>query len=236
MSNPISILVVDDEAQIRRLLKITLEAAGYRVHTAENGKEGIEQSAMVRPELIILDLGLPDIDGLAVLKAIREWSNVPALVLSVRSSEKDIVGALDSGANDYLTKPFRTGELLARVRAALRHSATTEEGTALSFGPIEVDFVARTVKKNGEVIKLTATEYSLFALLAHNAGKVLTHGYLLQQIWGPTFVEETQYLRVYIAQLRRKLEPNPTLPSLILTESGIGYRLVDNPQESVTPT
>ncbi|MEO8168169.1 MAG: response regulator [bacterium] len=227
MSNSIPILVIDDEVQMRRLLQITLESAGYRIHLAETGKQGLEQSAMARPELIILDLGLPDMEGLSVLKGIREWTSTPVLILSVRSSEQNIVAALDAGADDYLTKPFRTGELLARVRAALRHKLSSEKGTTITIGPIIVDLAGRTVKKNGEVVKLTATEYSLFALLVRHAGKVLTHNYLLQQIWGPTFAEETQYLRVYIAQLRRKLEDDPTLPSRILTESGIGYRLVD---------
>jgi two-component system KDP operon response regulator KdpE len=223
MNTPI--LVIDDEIQIRRLLQITLEAAGYKVHLAASGEEGLRQAAAVRPEIIILDLGLPDADGIDVLKKMREWAEIPILILSVRASEQDIVAALDAGADDYLTKPFRTGELLARVRAALRHRQLTEEGTAFNAGSLFVDLAARIVKKGGEVVKLTPTEYSLLALFVRNNGKVLTHRYILQQIWGPTFEEETQYSRVYVAQLRKKLEDNPNVPRLFVTESGIGYRL-----------
>jgi two-component system KDP operon response regulator KdpE len=223
MTTPI--LVIDDEIQIRRLLQITLEGAGFKVHLAASGEEGIREAAMTRPELIILDLGLQDIDGIDVLKKLRVWAEIPILILSVRASEQDIVAALDAGADDYLTKPFRTGELLARVRAALRHRQLTEEGTAFTSGSLFVDLAARVVKKKGEIIKLTPTEYALLALFVRNTGKVLTHRYILQQIWGPTFEEETQYSRVYVAQLRKKLEDNPNTPKLFLTESGIGYRL-----------
>ncbi len=223
MTTPI--LVIDDEIQIRRLLQITLEAAGFKVHLAASGEEGIRLAAMARPEVIILDLGLQDADGIDVLKKLRVWAEIPILILSVRASEQDIVAALDAGADDYLTKPFRTGELLARVRAALRHRQLTEEGRAFSSGSLFVDLAARVVKKKGEVIKLTPTEYALLALFVRNTGKVLTHRYILQQIWGPTFEEETQYSRVYVAQLRKKLEDNPNTPKLIVTESGIGYRL-----------
>ena len=223
MTTPI--LVIDDEIQIRRLLQITLEAAGFKVHLAASGEEGLRQAAMVRPEIIILDLGLQDADGIDVLKKLRVWAEVPILILSVRASEQDIVAALDAGADDYLTKPFRTGELLARVRAALRHRQLTEEGTAFTSGSLFVDLAARVVKKKGEILKLTPTEYALLALFVRNAGKVLTHRYILQQIWGPTFEEETQYSRVYVAQLRKKLEDNPNTPKFFVTESGIGYRL-----------
>jgi two-component system KDP operon response regulator KdpE len=223
MNTPI--LVIDDEIQIRRLLQITLEGAGFKVHVAATGEEGIRQAATVRPEIIILDLGLPDADGIDVLKKMREWAEIPILILSVRASEQDIVAALDAGADDYLTKPFRTGELLARVRTALRHRQLAEEGTAFTSGSLVVDLAARVVKKKGEVIKLTPTEYSLLALFVRNNGKVLTHRYILQQIWGPKFEEETQYSRVYVAQLRKKLEDNPNAPRLFVTESGIGYRL-----------
>ncbi len=219
------ILIIDDEIQIRRLLQITLEAAEFKVHLAATGQEGLRQAASVRPELIILDLGLPDADGIDVLKKMREWAEIPILILSVRASEQDIVAALDAGADDYLTKPFRTGELLARVRAALRHRQLTEEGTAFTSGSLFVDLAARVVKKKGEIIKLTPTEYALLALFVRNTGKVLTHRYILQQIWGPTFEEESQYSRVYVAQLRKKLEDNPNTPKLFVTESGIGYRL-----------
>ena len=223
MTTPI--LVIDDEIQIRRLLQITLEAAGFKVHLAMSGEEGLRQATMARPEMIILDLGLQDADGIDVLKKLREWAEIPILILSVRASEQDIVSALDAGADDYLTKPFRTGELLARVRAALRHRQLTDEGTAFTSGTLFVDLAARVVKKKGEVIKLTPTEYALLALFVRNTGKVLTHRYILQQIWGPTFEEESQYSRVYVAQLRKKLEDNPNTPKLFVTESGIGYRL-----------
>ncbi len=225
MSNPAPVLVIDDEAQMRRLLQITLEAAGYRVHVAGTGREGLQQAAMVRPEVVLLDLGLPDEDGVEVLRKIREWATVPVLILSVRSGEQDIVRALDAGADDYLTKPFRTGELLARVRTALRHQPSTGQGESFVVGNLTVDLSARTVKRSGEIVRLTPTEYSLLSLFVRNAGKVLTHRYILQQVWGPAFEEESQYSRVYVGQLRKKLEDDPSDPKLILTESGIGYRL-----------
>jgi two-component system KDP operon response regulator KdpE len=226
MSNLPSILVVDDEVQMRRLLQISLEAAGYKMHTAASGNEGLQQAAMVRPEIIILDLGLPDEDGIEILKKLREWSTIPIIILSVRASEQEIIKALDAGADDYLTKPFRTGELLARIRAALRHRQMTEQGEVFTAGPLSIDLAARTVKRKGEIVKLTPTEYSLLALFVRNAGKVLTHRYILEQVWGPTFSEESQYSRVYVGQLRKKLEDNPSDPRLFVTESGIGYRLV----------
>jgi two-component system KDP operon response regulator KdpE len=225
MSNQSSILVIDDEIQIRRLLQITLEAVGYKVHFAASGEEGLQQAAMARPEIVILDLGLPDMDGVEVLKKLREWATFPIIILSVRASEQDIISALDAGADDYLTKPFHSGELLARVRTALRHHQSTEQGTIFQSGALFVDLPNRIVKKNGEIVKLTPTEYYLLALFVRNAGKVLTHGYILKEIWGPTFEEESQYSRIYVAQLRKKLEIDSTNPKLLLTESGIGYRL-----------
>jgi two-component system KDP operon response regulator KdpE len=225
MSDRVPILVIDDEVQIRRLLQITLEAAGYKVHLAESGEEGLREAAMRRPEAIILDLGLPDGDGVEILRKLREWATVPVIILSVRASERDIVAALDRGADDYLTKPFRTGELLARIRTALRHRFVTEQGSVFRAGMVTVDLASRVVKKNGETVKLTPTEFSLLALFARNAGRVLTHRFILEQIWGPTFGEETQYSRVYVGQLRKKLEDDPANPQLLLTESGIGYRL-----------
>ena len=224
-SKPV-ILIVDDEAQIRRFLQISLEAHGYRVHEATTAEDGLVQAAMSRPDLVILDLGLPDQDGISVLKRLREWTHIPIIVLSVRNHESDKIDALDAGADDYLSKPFSTGELLARIRVALRHaSAHIQESTEFTTGPVTVDLSSRIVRVRGEVVRLTSTEYSLLRMFVQHAGRVLLHGYLLREIWGPGFVNETQYLRVYIAQLRRKLEDDHTNPRLILTEPGIGYRL-----------
>ncbi len=217
--------MIDDEAQIRRLLELTLESNGYSVRTAVAGKEGIAKAASERPDLIILDLGLPDMEGSDVLRKIREWSDVPVLVVSVRSAESDIVACLDAGSDDYLTKPFRTGELLARVRNALRHRPSIQETPVFVIHDLQIDLSARTVKKGKENVKLTATEYALLALFVRNAGRVLTHNYILEQVWGPTFAEETQYTRVYVGQLRKKIEDDPANPRIIITESGIGYRL-----------
>lgn len=225
MSNKPPILIIDDEIQIRRLLELTLEQEGFAVRFAVNGEEGIMKAATERPELIILDLGLPDMEGIQVLKKIREWSTKPVLILSVRGAETDIVGCLDAGADDYLVKPFRTGELLARVRTALRHRQALQENEFFSIHGLTVDLAARIVKKNDEPIKLTATEYALLVLFVRNAGRVLTHSYILEQIWGPNFAEEAQYTRVYVGQLRKKIEDDPSNPKIIVTESGIGYRL-----------
>jgi len=225
VSNKPTILIIDDEIQIRRLLELTLEQEGYAVRFATNGEEGIMKAASERPELIILDLGLPDVEGVQVLKKIREWSSTPVLILSVRSAEADIVACLDAKADDYLVKPFRTGELLARVRTALRHRPVLQEDESFVFHDLSVDLSARIVKKKDEIIKLTATEYALLALFVRNAGRVLTHSYILEQIWGPNFAEEAQYTRVYVGQLRKKIEDDPSNPKIIVTESGIGYRL-----------
>ncbi len=220
-----SILIIDDEVQIRRLLEITLETNGFRVHQAATAAEGLIRASMDRPELIILDLGLPDADGRSVLRQLRQTSDVPVVILSVRSAEQDIISCLDAGADDYLMKPFRTGELIARVRTALRHRIAGAHQQVLKHGAVDVDLDARTVRKNGQPVKLTATEYALLTLFLRNAGKVLTHRYILEQVWGPAAAEETQYTRIYVAQLRKKLEDDPSSPRLILTESGIGYRL-----------
>ncbi len=225
MNNQTTILVVDDEVQIRRLLKITLESDDCKVIFAETGEEGVRRAGMDRPELIILDLGLPDMDGQSVLKKIREWSGVPIIILSVRNSEQDVVNCLNSGADDYLTKPFRSGELLARVRTALRHQPTIQQDELFKTGNLSIDFSNRIVTKANDVVKLTPIEYKLLLLLVRNAGRVLTHQYILEQVWGPTFVEESEYTRVYVGQLRKKIEDDPSNPKLLLTESGIGYRL-----------
>jgi two-component system KDP operon response regulator KdpE len=225
MSEEPVVLVIDDEVQIRRLLELTLESNGYRVLLAGTAEEGIRRAGMDRPELVVLDLGLPDEDGLSVLKKLREWSTVPILILSVRDSESDIVGCLNAGADDYLVKPFRSGELLARVRTAMRHRPALPQEAVFQSGDLTVDLTARSVKRSGKAVRLTATEYNLLALFVRYAGRVLTHRYILEQVWGPTHTEETEYTRVYVAQLRKKIEDDPGAPKLLLTESGIGYRL-----------
>jgi two-component system, OmpR family, KDP operon response regulator KdpE len=220
------VLVVDDEAQIRRFLQISLEAHGYRVCQAPTGREGLAEAARLRPDVVILDLGLPDQEGLAVLRQLREWSRVPVVVLSVRDRDEDKIALLDAGADDYLTKPFSQGELLARLRAAQRHSQPLPETAVFRSGPLAVDLARRAVTVGGEAVKLTTTEYALLRLFVQNAGKVLTHTQLLREGWGPDYVEETHYLRVYLAHLRRKLEADPANPKLLVTEPGVGYRLV----------
>jgi two-component system KDP operon response regulator KdpE len=220
-------LVIDDEPQIRRLLRVTLESDGFRVFDAASGRDGIVQAAQCRPDIILLDLGLPDMDGVAVLKRLREWSKVPVLILSVRDREDDKIAALDAGADDYITKPFGSGELLARLRVARRHAQSPADLIFFRSGRLEIDLSARLVKVGGQEVRLTATEYSLLRLFVHHAGKVLTHRHILTEVWGPNQVEQTQYLRVYIAHLREKLETNPARPELIITEPGVGYRLVE---------
>ncbi len=224
--NNAAILVIDDEVQIRRLLEITLESNQFNVESAESGKEGLRIAASHPPDLIILDLGLPDESGHSVLKKLREWYTKPILILSAQAGEEDIVSALDNGANDYLVKPFRTGELLARIRSALRSNATEDNDPVIDCGELQVDLAARTVKKNNELIKLTATEYKLLSLFAQQEGKVLTHQYLLREVWGPGYINQSQYLRVFIAQLRKKIETDPNRPAYIITESGVGYRFI----------
>ena len=225
MNNP-EILIIDDEPQICKLLEITLENDGYKSVQAATGKEGIVMAASHPPALILLDLGLPDKSGHEVLKELRSWYSRPIIILSVINTEEDIVKALDNGATDYLTKPFRTGELLARIRSALRRNTSEEQEPVIACGTLEIDLAARIVKRDGINVKLTATEFSLLSLLAINQGRVLTHRFILKEIWGVGHQTETQYLRVFVAQLRKKLEDDPNHPTHIITESGIGYRFV----------
>ena len=225
MSIKNTIVVCDDESQIRKILTISLESADYKVVEAENGRDAITQVATSHPQLVILDLGLPDRDGLSVLKEIRTWTSVPVIILSVKNSEEDIVKALDLGADDYLTKPFNTSELLARIRANIRRTIQGDEETVFKNGDLVIDLASRIVKKANTEIKLTNTEYLLLVLLAKNTDKVLTHRYILKEIWGPSSVENSQYLRVFIGQLRKKIEDDYSNPGIILTESGIGYRM-----------
>jgi two-component system, OmpR family, KDP operon response regulator KdpE len=231
MDLPETILIIDDEVQIRRLLEITLLSNGFKISGAATGKEGLIAAATHHPSLIILDLGLPDIDGIEVLKKMREWYQKPIFILSVRNSEEDIITALDNGADDYLTKPFRTGELLARIRVALRKTQSTDDNSKLIFGDLIIDLPDHTARKKGEILKLTSTEFSLLAMLAKNSGRVLTHQNLLREIWGFGYIGQTQYLRVFVAQLRKKIEDDPARPKLLLTESGIGYRFHENDGE-----
>jgi two-component system KDP operon response regulator KdpE len=222
--NKAEILVIDDEAPIRKLLEITLESNDYKVWLAETGKEGILLAVNHPPELILLDLGLPDKSGHEILKGLRTWYNKAIIILSVQDSEEDIVKALDNGATDYLTKPFRTAELLARIRSVIRRNQTQNDNSLLTSGNLEIDFVARIIKRDNETLKLTATEFNLLALFMKNEGRVLTHQYILKEIWGVGYQTETQYLRVFVATLRKKIEENPNQPKHIITESGVGYR------------
>jgi two-component system, OmpR family, KDP operon response regulator KdpE len=218
------ILIIDDEPQIRKLLEITLESNDYKVWQAETGRAGIILAANHPPELILLDIGLPDKSGHEVLKELRIWYNKSIIVLSVQNGEADIVAALDNGATDYLTKPFRNAELLARIRSAIRRNQPANTESKIVCGDLEIDIAARTVTKSNELLKLTATEFNLLALLASNEGRVLTHQYILKEIWGIGSQTETQYLRVFIGTLRKKIESNPNKPQHIFTESGVGYR------------
>ncbi|MGE5381820.1 MAG: response regulator [Omnitrophica WOR_2 bacterium] len=227
MNDNETILVIDDELQIRRLLDITLSANGYKVINSEKGKTGLVDAATYNPAIIILDLGLPDADGHEILIKLREWFTNPIIILSVRDSENEIIRALDNGANDYLTKPFRSGELLARIRASIRSVQNTSDSPVIQIGNLSLDLVNHVARKNNEILKLTSTEFSLLSLLARNEGRVLTHQFILHKIWGHGYAEQTQYLRVFVAQLRKKIEDNPSKPTLLITESGIGYRFGD---------
>lgn len=220
------VLIIDDEVQIRKLLRITLESNDYKVVEASTGKEGLALAAQRHPDVILLDIGLPDESGQKILQKLREWFGKPIIIISVQNDESEIVHALDTGANDYLVKPFRTGELLARIRSSMRESIRDHEIVIYELDDLHIDFVARTLKVEGAPVKLTSTEYSLLMMLVKNEGKVLTHHYLLRSIWGPGYIDQSQYLRVFIAQLRKKIEKDPNRPRYIQTESGVGYRFV----------
>ncbi len=226
MNEKQTILIIDDELQIRRFLRFSLEASEFSVIEACNGKDGLYQAAMQRPDLVVLDLGLPDIDGKEVLQQIRQWSKIPIVVLSVRDDENEKVLCFDYGADDYVTKPFSTKELCARLKVALRHANSEIEEPVFVNGPLSVDLVNRTVKINDSIIQLSPTEYDLLILFIKNVGKVLTHRMIMKEIWGPHRTEENHYLRVYMRQIRRKLETDPSQPTLFVTEPGVGYRMV----------
>jgi two-component system KDP operon response regulator KdpE len=222
------ILVIEDEPQIRHFLRTTLVAEGYRVIEAETGERGAIEAATHKPDLVMVDLGLPDIDGIEVVKRIRAWSTLPILILSARNAEADKVSALDAGADDYVTKPFAMGELTARIRVALRHAARgaqQDAGGTVHLGEIEVDLEHRLVRAEGKDVHLTPIEFRLLGCLARHAGMVLTHRHLLREVWGPSYVDQAHYLRIYMKQLRHKLEPDPARPRFLLTETGVGYRL-----------
>ncbi|MEI8201857.1 MAG: response regulator transcription factor [Bacteroidota bacterium] len=222
--NKAEILIIDDEQQIRKLLEINLISNGYKVTQAETGQEGMILAANHPPDLILLDIGLPDKSGHDILKELRTWYNKAIIILSVQNSEADIVTALDNGATDYLTKPFRIGELLARIRSSIRRNNNEEDKTIFVFDDLQMDFVGRIVKKQEVILKLTSTEYNLLCLFAKNEGRVLTHQFILKEIWGISYQTETQYLRVFVGTLRKKIEDNPNHPKHIITESGVGYR------------
>jgi two-component system KDP operon response regulator KdpE len=228
MSEPLpTVLLVEDEAPVRRFLRASLGSSGFKLIEATTGAEGLSLAMSHNPELILLDLGLPDQDGLELTRRLREWSRVPIIVLSARGRESSKVEALDAGADDYVTKPFGLGELLARMRVALRHArqSATESEPALRFGELVIDLARREVRVGEREVHLTPLEYRLLAVMARHAGKVLTHGFLLNEVWGPGHVEQAHYLRVYMAQLRRKVEADAARPKLLLTEPGVGYRL-----------
>jgi len=222
-----AVLVIDDEVQIRRSLRLTLESAGFAVSEADTGQLGLANTATAHPDGIVLDLGLPDIDCATVLRRLREWSQIPVLVLTVRDSEEDKIGALDAGADDYLTKPFSSRELVARLRAVLRRTQPVTESAVVTFGEIEIDMAARLVRRNGAEVKLTGKEYALFQMLVQHRGRVITHREILRKLWGPHAEESAHYLRVQMTHLRKKLEPDPHKPRHLKTEAGIGYRLVE---------
>jgi len=230
MTNPAQpvVLVIDDEVQIRRLLRVMLEGGGYRVQEAGTGQLGLSEAAAAQPDGIVLDLGLPDMEGTAVVGRLREWSQTPVLVLTVRDGEDDKIAALDAGADDYLTKPFSSRELLARLRALLRRAHPAAEPAIVAFGDVTVDLAARIVRRAGAEVKLTSKEYSLLRMLAQHRGRVITHQQILRELWGPHAEESTPYLRVQMTHLRKKLEPDPQQPRYLKTESGIGYRLADS--------
>ncbi|MBE7540084.1 MAG: response regulator [Opitutaceae bacterium] len=221
------VLIIDDELQIRRLLRLTLTSAGYGVCEAETGQTGLQEAAFNQPDGIILDLGLPDMDGVEVLRRLREWSRAPVLILSVRSGEREKIEALDAGADDYLSKPFSAGELLARMRAIMRRTQLNSDTSLVRFGEIEIDLAARIVRRSGAEVHLTAKEYALFRLLVQHRGRVVTHDHILREVWGPAGENNTHYLRVHMTHLRQKLEGNPQTPRHLLTDAGIGYRLVE---------
>lgn len=226
--NKSTVLVIEDEAQMLKFMRVSLSAQGYRVIEATTGAEGLRQASSYTPDLIVLDLGLPDLDGMEVTREVREWSAAPIIVVSARGREEDKVRALDEGADDYLTKPFGTGELLARIRVALRHAARTAEDPAVTtaaIGDVKIDLVKRLVLAGDVEVHLTPIEYKLLTTLVKHAGMVLTHKQLLDQVWGPGHAHQTQYLRVYMTQLRHKLEKNPARPKYLVTEPGVGYRL-----------
>jgi two-component system, OmpR family, KDP operon response regulator KdpE len=220
------ILVIDDEKEIIKLLHITLSANSYKVEEAENGSDGITSAAFLKPDLILLDLSLPDMDGVEVLRRIREFSKMPVIILSVREQESDKIIALDSGADDYVTKPFSTGELLARVRAAIRHSKKDVNEPMIIFKDLSVDLMKRVVMAGKKDIKLSPIEYEILKILAQNKDKIVTQKYLLEKVWGPEYLNESHYLRIYVGQIRKKIEKNPAQPEHLITEPGIGYRLV----------
>lgn len=222
----VRILNIDDEPQIRKLLRVALTSYGYVVEEAANGHDGLSKAALLRPDLIILDMGLPDIDGVEVIRQLREWSAIPVIILSVKDQENDKIAAFDAGADDYVTKPFSMGELFARIRTAMRHVGGNQDEPVLNFDDLTIDFPHRQVTLDGREIKLTPTEYNLLKYLALNSGKVITHRQLLKTAWGQPWENEIQYLRVYIGQLRRKIEANPSSPRHIITEPGVGYRLI----------